>query len=175
MAKDVISFTIDQTKFDHRATIAPMRKRLFPFLLTAKRLLIVFAIFGYLGAIFLNRKYETGAYNWIAFSAIGALILYYILLRVQVRKGWRSIANTPIRLGEQSVTLDAEKMSMRHPGCYTEIYWTHVVDVIDGRDGLLVLIGDLESYPIPKNAIPPDMTQAELKRQIADWIKHART
>jgi len=174
MAKNIILLSIDQSKYNHRASVASMRKRLFPILTPVKRGLIAVAIFGYPAAIYFNRKYQTGAYNWIAYLALGALVIYYIMLRFQIQKTWRSVANTPSRLGMQAVTLDAEKMSLRHPGFHAEIYWSHVVDVIDGRDGLLVLIGALEAQPIPANAIPTDMTQDELKKQILDWIEQAR-
>ena len=174
MTKDVITLSIDQSNFDHSASTAPMRKRLFPIIIPLKRILLAAFLFGYIGAIMLNQKYDTGAYNWMAHSGFGALILYVILTIFQRKKIWQSVADTPSRSGIQTVTLDAEKMSLRHPGFHAEIYWSHVVDVIDGKDGLLVLIGALEAQPIPANAIPTSMTQAELKKQILDWISLAQ-
>lgn len=174
MAENSISLSIDQSQFNHRAANAPMRKRLFPVVMPVKRLLLAVVVFGYIGAALLNRKYDTGADNWIGFLILGTLIVYLFLSLFQFRKIWKSVAATPSRLGIQTVTLDAEKMSLRHPGFSAEIHWSHVVDVIDGRDGLLVLIGAMEAQPIPASAIPSDMTQATLKKQIGDWIEQAR-
>ncbi len=176
MAEKTILLSVDQSNYNYRAAVGPMRKRLFPVVTRVQPVLFLSAILLYIVIVAadVNAKFGPSVANSLALLSLGGLVAYVILSFYRVRKSWAAIANAPCRSGIQKMALDSEKMSLSHPGVKSEIYWSHVVDVIDGRDGLLVLIGKLEGYPIPASAIPKGMTQVELKKQIADWIAQSR-
>lgn len=131
-------------------------------------------ISGYGLAVFLNRRFDTDAYNAFALlSLIGAgmLILIPVVLRTRIYQAKRAAA---IRNGETTITLDDEGMHVEHSGVRQVHFWTHVMDVIDGPDGLLVLMHSMEYQPIPSHDLPQGMEKNQLKAQINEWISKSR-
>jgi len=127
-------------------------------------------ISGYGLAVILNRRFNTDAYNAFALlSLIGAgmLILIPFVMRARIYQAKR---NAAIRNGGTTITLDEEGMHVEHTGARQVYSWTHAKDVIDGPDGLLVLLHSMQYEPIPSHDLPQGMEKNQMKAQIKEWI-----
>ena len=66
-------------------------------------------------------------------------------------------------------------MHVEHAGSRQVYLWTHVIDVIDGPSGLLVLVDLMGYQPIPSGSLPDGVEKDQLKAQIKALIEDARS
>ena len=168
--------TTELSNYNFRAADTRLCNNLLP----SRRLIrwgaILLLVTGYGLTIFLNRRFNTDAYNAFAFlSLVGFVVLLLgsaFLLRKRIYGAKRDAA---IRNGETTISLDDEGMHVEHSGTRQVNFWSHVTDVIDGPDGLLVLVNLWEYHPIPSHSFPHGVDKNQLKAQIKEWIAKART
>ncbi len=67
--------------------------------------------------------------------------------------------NAPARTGMTTLTVDDEGMTFTTDSSRSTIFWSGIVDIIEGKDGLLVLPGDIEFIPIPSKAFTNEAEQ----------------
>lgn len=132
-------------------------------------LVIIFILTFALSLAFRHGYPLLGKYNWLFFAAL--LPGWLALFRRRQKLAWDAVANAPNRRGTTNVTVDDEGVTFSAEGGRTTLFWSGIVDVIEGKDGLLVLPGDMEFFPIPAkaftNAAEKEAVLADLKTRLA--------
>ncbi len=170
---EALTLTVNLDGYNYRAAIPPMRRRRLPVLTRARPLALFLFVASYALNIALEGRLPSG---WATALAIFPLVpvLFYLFSSLFLNfQLWKSIRTAPFRQGDITWTLDAQAFTTTKPGHRTYTEWSQVLDVIDSKDGLLLLIGYFEAIVLPASAIPDDMSQAELKDRIRGWINAA--
>lgn len=160
--------------YDYSALCRPLFRRLMPAFAPLAWLAAALFLLGILLPGWLDRAYGTGHRIWPGLLLAAGVALYVGLLFYRGRLSWRAMREAPLRQGISTIVLGDEGVDIRSTGTRTFIEWFVLVDVVEGRDGLLLLTGDMEALPVPAHAIPEGMTQDALKAHIAARIEAAR-
>lgn len=88
-----------------------------------------------------------GTQNWLFFVAVPIVLTAAIWQRHTLTRN--AIANAPSRSGITSLVIDDEGMTFATSAVRSTVFWAGIVDILPGKDGFLVLCGDMEYFPIP--------------------------
>lgn len=169
-----------QTRFnlskhnDKKAETA-LRRRLLPFwwafiLIDASMFLALYVV-----AVWLFQEFGIGALVFI----VGLIIFRQIAVMGMKLYQSRIIAlarrSTPVRHGERTVSFSHEMIQIEHAGFSQTLRWSHALDVIDTKAGLLIVYGGMDALVIPSDAMPEGQSQTDLKVQIESWIGAAKS
>ncbi len=170
-----IELTADLSQYNHKAACRRIASKMLPYHRHIIWGALALFILAYFVTAYLNVRYDTDAYNVIAFIAFLALAAVLVWALLRRRRIWQTTQEAPSRQGKTSLILDSEGMQVKNPGMHLSYKWTHIVDVIDGPDGLLVLTSGTEFLPIPGHAVPEGTDIDKIKTQIKVWIASAKT
>lgn len=90
------------------------------------------------------------------------------------KKNQSVLATQPLRAGVTKMTLTPEGYMANHPGYDTLTRWSHVTDVLTTDQGLLMLHGDYEYFPIEADAFDSRQQMEDVARQIKLWVDDAK-
>ena len=168
-----IQLTTDLSNYDFEQASVRLLYYLLPKLRLLRRVGYLLLIGGYVLAVIFRRSdadilpiTTLAGITWFLMSSLTSI---FVRLRFSEE---RQAAAT--RRGETTITLDDEGMHVVTSGTRFVCFWSHIEDVIDGPDGLLVLINSLQYQPIPARDLPQGTEKDQLKAQIKDWISKAR-
>ncbi|MEP5759849.1 MAG: YcxB family protein [Litoreibacter sp.] len=170
--------TVLQTRFDlknhdDKKTETALRRRLLPYWWAFILVDIAMFIGLYVAAVWLFQWYGIGALVFI----VGLIIFRQtVVLGMKVFQN-RTIAaarrDAPIRQGDRIVSFNEDRIQIEHPGFTQSLFWSHALDVISTKNGLLIVYGGMDAISIPATAMPEGQSQAELKSRIENWIRTA--
>ena len=169
-----IQLTADLSKYDFQQADCRIFDKVSPWLKHFRCAVFVLVTGGLVLAIYLFWRSATNiadAFAIILCIWFGLSYLLSVLMRLRISEERQDAA---IRDGDNTITFDDEGMRIENSGMRLVYFWHHVKDVIDGPDGLLVLITSLKYQPIPARDLPQGMEQDELKARIKDWISKSR-
>lgn len=168
-----IDLKTDISTYNHRAAARMMRRNLFPHDRWILPLGYALILSVYVFPSILRNYFDIESTNYILLPFLAGLILLFYRIRRRSHVMLRELRDASIRRGQTDVHLNDTGMHIISTGYDLRVPWTHVTDVIDAKDGLLVLLNGWEYHPIPAASIPEGMTQDSLKTQIAAWIAAA--
>lgn len=142
------------------ARLLPARHQRHAFLILLA-VLLLFWVGQLMGA---HLGYGVGGYAVAAFLAAG-LVLWIAAFRRRQARLWAAFADAPARRGTTTLTVDDEGMTFSTDGSRSTLFWSGIADIIEGKDGLLVLPGDMEFIPIPDRAFA---SEADKRALLAD-------
>ncbi len=132
---------------------------------------LILIIVGYIVTVFLNQKHDTGDYNFITYIALSLGILIFLAsIFYRSRRIQLAYQQSPIRQGTQNIKMDKHGLHFENPACKIHYYWTAITGILENKDGLILLIGEIDYYPIPTNALPSNLSKNEIKIAISEWI-----
>ncbi|MCV2864785.1 YcxB family protein [Defluviimonas sp. WL0075] len=163
------SFTLDG--YDHQATCGQLTRRLMPWgLRHAGLLFVVILAIGLLGAhLAVRLGYRSRGFEF--FVIFGAAYLFLLAaLRRRRERLWQAVADAPTRSGAIALTTSEDGITLASATSRSTVFWPGIIDIIPGKDGLLIMIGAMDYIPIPSRAFrdPTDQqdTLSELRAQL---------
>jgi len=128
-------------------------------------LIILAVMFAVAGVI--NRDYST-----IVFVLFVIATVLFILPRLSARS-WQRELDMPMRRGNIVVMLGPAGADMIHPLTTSHFEWPAVVNIIEGKLALHLMLSPTISFPVPFDALPEGVTREDLKQRVDDWREGA--
>ena len=113
-----------------------------------------------------------GRYNWVFFAVIPLVMVAFIWQRDMITRD--AIANAPSRGGITSLVINDEGVTFTTEAVRSTVFWKGIVDVLPSQDGLLVLCGGMEYFPIPARAFADKAEQQAVLQALRARSVHAR-
>lgn len=173
-----LRLTYDLAGYDNRAACAVTRRRVLPgYMRNAVLLYLVFVVVLYLALIALQASglelpRSLGLFAIVAVFG-GAGLMMWIAVRKQARL-WRAVDQGKLRQGPTELLADRDGLTISTPLVRTVLDWRAVLDVIPGRDGLLILVGELEFFSVPASAFTDEAGRAAVMEQLRAYVAAAR-
>jgi len=137
---------------------------------TITLLLAIILTVGILGIqYFLPEKYYPQ--DWLA----AFVLFYFMAIALSMLNGFwkkkllRNMAAAPIRTKCESLFLSEYGVSDYGPPQKGNMSWDYVIDVVQHRDLVLLLLSPMEYIPFPISSLPDGLTSDALLKQIEDW------
>ena len=109
--------------------------------------------------------------SWLA----AFVLFYFVAIALSILNGfWKKkllarMAAAPIRTKCKSLYLSEYGLSDYGPPQEGNMSWDYVIDVVQHRDLVLLLLSPVEYIPFPINDLPDGLTSDALLKQIEDW------
>jgi hypothetical protein len=166
----------DLAHYEYASANRVLTKRLFPWALRNM---------GWLSAITIVVVYIAGSLANRAGHPLPALLAPLLLVLIALapiygilrrrRLLWDAISRSPLRCGPNQLSTDEEGFTLRTPSGHVFVRWSHVSDVIDGPDGLLLTCGAVDYYPVPDAAFSDPADKERYRRQVRNLIAANRS
>lgn len=95
--------------------------------------------------------------------------LTYVISRRR-RQLWVSAAQSPLRWGPNTLSTDDTGFTRENSSGHVFVKWSHVTDIVDARDGLLIFCGEIDYFPIPEAAFSDNSDKDLFSRRVKDHI-----
>ncbi|MDN5785891.1 YcxB family protein [Pseudorhodobacter sp.] len=165
----------DLAGFNHKATCLMLTKRALPQGFNKWRL-------GFYGSLLfaaaalpvaMSRGYDIASPIYMFFVISITALMLCLAFKRQARL-WKTVSTSPFRSGPTTLTLSDAGLTIANAASTTTIYWSHIVDVIKGKNGILILAGALDYFAIPANAFQSPEEQDAVLKTLRDRIMSAK-
>lgn len=169
------TLTFSLAGYDHRTACGLLTRRLLPAYLRHLCWVLLAVVAALLLAVLVavNHGYRFSGYQ--AYLVAAAIIAILILgQRKQRSLLWRAVEQSPLRVGPMRVDLGVEGLTLSWTTGHSTYFWNALVDAVPSKDGLLILLGDMDYIPIPASAFADGADQAATLEQLQTRIRAAR-
>ncbi len=169
-----LRLSYDLAGYDNKAACAVTRKRVLPgYMRNGMLIYLMFVIVLYVTMLVLQRqapalaRYSAPLLLLVLFG--GAGLMLWTGLRARARM-WRAVDQGRLRQGPTELLADSDGLTISTPLVRTTVDWRAVLDVIPGRDGLLILVGEMEFFSVPASAFADDAAQTAVMQQLRAYV-----